>query len=407
MTLNRQTSGHTGMSSSAAKTQVSFTTLSDLDVDALIAKSSSSKSKTPSTGRTSSHTSKGKKIKVEVPTVPKVLKVSKVPTVPISIHSTDSDSDGDYWEDEDIIEEIMNEEDIIDKALKMSKTDNDDTRKPNLNAAQKMLKVMMDKRITCYNDWIMNTDEYAEFCPDRNFDSNCAKFYKLVAAQLCNFSFGEYHTSRLLCATEESKIAKLFALQFTKKPWGDDGNVFMANLLRMHFNRQLGKHNTICFRGRSNAGKSQLAGSYVDYMVGNHYGKPINNVRSGFPFDGCINKRMILWEEPMITMDNIEDVKLLLEGNSLRADVKYASGGMDIRNTPVIITTNKALHACNVSLKEQLDNRMFAFYFGNALSNDDLQFPLDGHDWQIFFSKYLRGNFNLNHVYAFLKSKPF
>ena len=308
----------------------------------------------------------------------------------------ETDSEDEYFEDEDLVEELLKQ---AEEVTTVAPT--------NLNSAQKMLKVMMDKRITCYNDWIENTDDYAEFCPDRNFDSNCAKFYKLVAAQLCNFQFNDYHTTKLLAPNQDSKIAKLFSLQFNKKPWTEDGNVFMANLFRMHFNRQLGKKNTICLRGRSNAGKSQLASSYVEYMVGNHYGKPINNIRSGFPFDGCINKRLILWEEPMITMDNVEDVKLLLEGNSLRADVKYASGGMDIRNTPVIITTNKALHACNASLKDQLDNRIFSFYFGNVLTGSDIDFPIVGKDWEIFFSKYLRGNYTLSHVYAFLKSRPF
>lgn len=343
------------------------------------APSMSKKSKKRSTFKTLGTTSKGKKVRVQEP-----------------LEET-SESEDDYFENDDGLSAILNEGTLIAEKQK----------KENTSIAKLMLKDMMKNRITCYNDWIKHPDMYAEYCPVRGFENNCAKFYKLVAAQMTNFTFDQYHVPRLIASNQTSKIATLFKKQFTKKPWSDDGNVFMANLLRMHFNRQLGKRNTICFLGKSNAGKSQLASSYVEYMVGNHYGKPVNNIRSSFPFDGCVNKRMILWEEPMIHEDNIEDVKLLMEGNSLRADVKYASGGIDIRDTPVLITTNKPLYSHNPTFKDQLDNRSFQFYFGNVLTDKDVNFPLTNDDWAIFFSMYLRPSYTLNNVYTFLKSKPF
>ena len=64
-----------------------------------------------------------------------------------------------------------------------------------------------------------------------------------------------------------------------------EGANWFCNLLKMHFDSELGKRNTLCFRGVSNAGKSQLMATFTQWIVGNHYGKPSNNKNSNFPFD--------------------------------------------------------------------------------------------------------------------------
>ena len=121
-------------------------------------------------------------------------------------------------------------------------------------------------------------------------------------------------------------------------------------------------------------------------------------------FDNCVNKRMILWEEPMITIDNIEDVKLIMGGEELRADIKFDSM-MNVGKTPVIITTNNRLSKHCEPQKDALSKRMFEFYFPKAL--DSKWFPITGEDWQIFFDKYYQENITLAKVYEFLKTKPF
>jgi len=276
-------------------------------------------------------------------------------------------------------------------------------KQAKIPVSRKLLDIMLEKKITCYDDWTKedNLDAYIEFSSFRNFNQDCAKFYKVVSVKQLKYRFNDFYTKKLV-SNEESKIQKVLKLQFPK--WNAKGANWFCNLLKMHFDSELGKRNTLCFRGVSNAGKSQLMATFTQWIVGNHYGKPSNNKNSNFPFDNCVNKRMILWEEPMITIDNIEDVKLIMGGEELRADIKFDSM-MNVGKTPVIITTNNRLSKHCEPQKDALSKRMFEFYFPKAL--DSKWFPITGEDWQIFFDKYYQENITLAKVYEFLKTKPF
>ena len=278
----------------------------------------------------------------------------------------------------------------------------EEKKEQKVSKARQLLDVMLANKITCYDDWCLeqNLDAYIEYSSYRNFNHDCAKFYKVVSVKQLKFNFQDFYKPKEPIK-DTPKIHKIMKMQYPK--WNNKASTWFCNLLKMHFNKELGKRNTLCFRGVANAGKSQLMATYVQWMVGNHYGKPSNNKNSSFPFDNCVNKRLILWEEPLVVPENIEDVKLLMGGEELRADIKFDSM-MNVGRTPLIITTNNKLSKYMNEAQDALSKRMFEFWFSKAL--DSTLFPIHGNDWQEFFDKYYIEEMTLTDIYKFLKSKP-
>lgn len=140
--------------------------------------------------------------------------------------------------------------------------------------------------------------------------------------------------------------------------------------------------------GSSNSGKSMLFDTFTKAYFNNCYGQPVHNPRSGFPFGDCLNKRVILYEEPMITDDNIEDMKKILGGQDHKVDVKYKSQ-VHIERTPVLITSNYRLEAkLGDAVGNTLSNRCFTIYLSKPLPEDTDKIPITKEDWDIILSKY-------------------
>lgn len=48
------------------------------------------------------------------------------------------------------------------------------------------------------------------------------------------------------------------------------------------------------------------------------------NRNSGFPFNNCLNKRILHWDEPSFDPSALEDFKMLFPGDELPCSVKYS-----------------------------------------------------------------------------------
>ena len=74
-----------------------------------------------------------------------------------------------------------------------------------------------------------------------------------------------------------------------------------------------------------------------------------------FPFMGLVNRRIALWNEGRLNGDDmqLEDLKVLLEGESKTVGVKHQKDGTVIA-TPFIITTNNYMFEKNVAFKDRL-----------------------------------------------------
>ncbi|KAK9708012.1 Parvovirus non-structural protein NS1 [Popillia japonica] len=63
------------------------------------------------------------------------------------------------------------------------------------------------------------------------------------------------------------------------------------------------------------------------------------NRNDSFPLNDCTDKRILVWDEPNYTRENLETIKMLFSGDNTPANVKYENQVV-IEKTPLLITTN-------------------------------------------------------------------
>ena len=103
--------------------------------------------------------------------------------------------------------------------------------------------------------------------------------------------------------------------------------------------RILPKRNSMFIMGKPNSGKTwffdMVSGFYLN--IGN-----VKNVVRGqnFPFNDCVNRRILIWNEPSICPSGFDSVKMLAGGDPCPAAVKY-QGDSTITRTPLFFTSNK------------------------------------------------------------------
>ena len=122
--------------------------------------------------------------------------------------------------------------------------------------------------------------------------------------------------------------------------------------------RRKPKVNCLWFHGKTNAGKSYLARAFQRIAMDYH------SVPSGsnrFMFQNCVNKRLIVMNEPFLDESAIEATKEVLEGTGCYVPVK-AKADQYLRSTPVLITSNTYLWQFNSQAKEPLLSRCFKGY---------------------------------------------
>lgn len=105
--------------------------------------------------------------------------------------------------------------------------------------------------------------------------------------------------------------------------------------------RTIPKKNSMFILGRPNSGKTffidMVAGFYLN--IGN-----VKNVVRGqnFPFNDCVNRRLLIWNEPSIMPSGFDSVKMLAGGDPCPTAVKY-QGDATITRTPLIFTSNRQI----------------------------------------------------------------
>lgn len=137
-------------------------------------------------------------------------------------------------------------------------------------------------------------------------------------------------------------------------------------------NRQFGKRNAIWLYGPATTGKTNIAEAIAHAVP--FYGC-VNWTNENFPFNDCVNKMLIWWEEGKMTAKIVESAKSILGGSRVRVDQK-CKASQQIDSTPVIITSNTDMtmvvdgNTTTFEHREALEDRMFQFYLGKRLEND-------------------------------------
>uniref|UniRef100_A0A0K2VKZ4 Parvovirus non-structural protein 1 helicase domain-containing protein n=1 Tax=Lepeophtheirus salmonis TaxID=72036 RepID=A0A0K2VKZ4_LEPSM len=106
--------------------------------------------------------------------------------------------------------------------------------------------------------------------------------------------------------------------------------------------KELPKVNAFILHGPTNCFKSTIFRLLFDGLNITPMTRTAGN--NNFYLQSCLNEDyiIIIWEEPMLTMADINEWKLLLEGAPVKASIKNGPDSL-LTRTPFFITTNHSL----------------------------------------------------------------
>nr|AMO03312.1 Rep1 protein [Muscovy duck parvovirus] len=148
---------------------------------------------------------------------------------------------------------------------------------------------------------------------------------------------------------------------------------YVGSILCGWVKREFNKRNAIWLYGPATTGKTNIAEAIAHAVP--FYGC-VNWTNENFPFNDCVDKMLIWWEEGKMTNKVVESAKAILGGSAVRVDQK-CKGSVCIEPTPVIITSN---------------TDMCMIVDGNSTTMEH-RIPLEERMFQIVLSHKLEGNF--------------
>nr|WAX26060.1 MAG: nonstructural protein [Army ant associated chapparvovirus 16]WAX26062.1 MAG: nonstructural protein [Army ant associated chapparvovirus 16] len=119
------------------------------------------------------------------------------------------------------------------------------------------------------------------------------------------------------------------------------------------------KRNVFVIQGASNTGKTTFLRPLLELLT---FGEVVSGGQ--FMFQNCINKELLIWEEPLIGSDFVEMCKRVFEGMSTQVPVKFKAP-QTLYRTPLFITTNKDLWYYSDGDEVALRNRIVLYKFNN------------------------------------------
>nr|WDW25820.1 MAG: Rep [Canine parvovirus] len=147
---------------------------------------------------------------------------------------------------------------------------------------------------------------------------------------------------------------------------------YVASILLGWSRGEFGKRNTIWFFGPATTGKTNIAEAIAHAVP--FYGC-VNWTNENFPFNDCVDKMVIWWEEGKMTSKVVESAKAILGGSRVRVDQKCKSS-VQIDPTPVVITSNTDMtvvvdgNSTTFEHRQPLEDRIFKFFLEERLPDD-------------------------------------
>lgn len=148
--------------------------------------------------------------------------------------------------------------------------------------------------------------------------------------------------------------------------------LLVANIFLGWAKRQFGKRNAIWLYGPATTGKTNVAEAIAHAVP--YYGC-VNWTNENFPFNDCVDKMIIWWEEGKMTAKIVEAAKAILGGSKVRVDQK-CKASQQIDGTPVLITSNTDMtmvvdgNQMTAEHRQPLEDRMFQFVLGKRLPDN-------------------------------------
>lgn len=152
---------------------------------------------------------------------------------------------------------------------------------------------------------------------------------------------------------------------------------FVRNLINF-LDKRTGKQNCWYFISPSCSGKSFFWDMICDYML--LTGNMTNWNRScQFPLQNCVDKKLILWNEPNCEESSLESLKKITGGEPYSANIKNKQHQL-IKRTPIVVTANHIVFPNT----PEFNSRVRYFYWKHApflLSNKSYRLhPMTFHE---------------------------
>nr|QKE54882.1 MAG: nonstructural protein [Parvoviridae sp.]QKE54956.1 MAG: nonstructural protein [Parvoviridae sp.] len=146
-------------------------------------------------------------------------------------------------------------------------------------------------------------------------------------------------------------VKYLEALLFFQFHTADRVRTFLLNL-KCILDKERPKVNTLFIYGAPNAGKNFFFDAVAHYCV--NFGIISNWTKyNAFPLQDCVNRRLLMWNEPNFEDGVEETLKMLFGGDQCGARIKYEGDGI-IQRTPIIVLSNEDPFPTNVAFRTRM-----------------------------------------------------
>lgn len=129
---------------------------------------------------------------------------------------------------------------------------------------------------------------------------------------------------------------------------------FLLNVYNV-INKLVPKKNTVFVLSEPNGGKNFFFDVFIHFLI--NFGQMGNfNRYCNFPLMECVNRRVIIWNEPLMEPSAAETLKMVLGGDTVNAKVKFQSDAV-ITRTPVFVLSNSDIFPKDNAFR----SRMFCY----------------------------------------------
>lgn len=126
---------------------------------------------------------------------------------------------------------------------------------------------------------------------------------------------------------------------------------FLTNLYNL-LEKNVPKKNCMFILSPPNAGKNYFFDAVLHYFL--NFGQIGNfNKYNNFPLMECVNRRVILWNEPHCETSSFETIKMLFGGDTLNVKVKFLDDAI-VNRTPVIVLSNNDIFPKDTAFRTRM-----------------------------------------------------
>lgn len=279
------------------------------------------------------------------------------------------------------------------------------SKNPNYHRIEWLVELMRKYRtvnqVTLKAHVVRNAEEWSSFRElqaSAAFDSQWKKAEDIFRTEACQIPFtilldDQNAEMERLYGEDNLKTTDILTVQtsvhlledWLEFQFGTKKNEFIDNLYSV-LNKVEPKRNTFIIQGPPNCGKTYFLRAILPWFM--YFGEVRTMINNNFPFQDCIQCGIIYIDEFQLTQENIEQMKVIMEGQDTIVNQKCKGGAM-LHRTPIIGTTNTTPWYWVTGEREAIMSRMYYWRAKQFERLKDVRGKLNPLAWKIVFNKRL------------------